>query len=65
MGPYCMYCDHRCFVLREVPGASRQVLMATCRAGRDHDQIRTGYTAHTTINPYPAATQQPRADQPA
>jgi len=51
MGPYCRYCDHRCFVLRCLPDTGRQLLMATCPAGEDHDQIMTGYTYETATNP--------------
>lgn len=40
MGPYCMYCDHRCFVAD--PHRSGH-LLATCPAGRDHDQLMLGY----------------------
>jgi len=47
MGPYCRYCEHRCFVLRCLPDTGRQLLMATCPAGEDHDQIMTGYTYET------------------
>lgn len=52
MGTYCMYCDHRCFVERRVPGRAGTILMATCPAGADHDQIATGYTHRTAVNPY-------------
>lgn len=46
-----MYCDNRCFVLRIIPGTTGEILMATCGAGKDHDQIMTGYTHETAINP--------------
>lgn len=34
MGPYCMYCDRRCFVLRVANG--KHLLMATCSKGMAH-----------------------------
>jgi len=51
MGPYCRYCDHRCFALRCLPDTGRQLLMATCPAGEDHDQVMIGYTHKTATNP--------------
>lgn len=50
MGPYCVYCDNRCFVPRKVPG-SPVSLMATCPAGMANDLRATGYTYLTAINP--------------
>ena len=50
-GSYCNYCGHRCFVLRKLPDTGQTLHMATCPAGKDHDQIATGYTADTAINP--------------
>ena len=55
MGPYCDYCDKRCFVERVVPGRGL-LLMATCAAGRDHDQIMTGFNHVTAINPHAEPT---------
>ena len=49
MGPYCQFCDHRCFVERIVNG--RTVLMATCRSGMDHDRKQTGLDHTTAHNP--------------
>lgn len=57
MGPYCDFCDRRCFVLRRLPDdstdqdAGRQILMATCQHGMAHDLKATGYTHKTAINP--------------
>jgi len=40
MGPYCNYCDHRCFVLNpRKPGH----LLATCVMGQGHDKEILGY----------------------
>jgi hypothetical protein len=38
MGPYCMFCDHRCFV-EDVAGR----LLATCQRGIAHDRAQLGY----------------------
>ena len=51
MGSYCMYCGHRCFVVRTLPDTGRTLAMATCPARMDHDQIASGYTFETAINP--------------
>lgn len=50
MGPYCIYCDHRCFVIRNVPGEGRR-MMATCPGGMKFDLEHTGHTYLTAINP--------------
>jgi len=63
MGPYCMYCDQRCFVLRRLADTGRRLLMATCAAGMDHDQIMTGFTHKTAINPRPQSTGVVEVDQ--
>lgn len=42
MGPYCRFCGRRCFVERFVPGHYVTIL-ATCRAGMEHDRKTTGY----------------------
>lgn len=55
MGPYCMYCEHRCFVPRRVPGSSA-TLMATCPGGMACDMRATGYTYLTATNPYEKVT---------
>jgi hypothetical protein len=55
VGPYCRYCDHRCFVPRIVPGKG-EILLATCWAGMEHDRNTTGGYDHTnTTNPYTPA----------
>jgi hypothetical protein len=62
MGPYCNYCDHRCFVRRELPADSPakaaprfagEILMATCARGMAHDRRETGYDHTTAIKPQP------------
>lgn len=57
MGPYCRYCQHRCFVLRVMPEDAtfmpgKQVLLATCSKGMEYDLTTSGYTHKTAINPY-------------
>lgn len=42
MGPYCSYCDHRCFV-PDPCAESQTALLATCRAGIEHDRRVLGY----------------------
>lgn len=40
MGPYCNYCDQRCFV----PDPKRSgYLLATCTKGMEHDRAVLGY----------------------
>ena len=51
MGPYCEFCDFRCFVVRVLPGTREQILMATCLAGMDHDREVTGHDHRTALNP--------------
>lgn len=51
MGPYCRYCDHRCFVYRVLPDNSWSGLMATCHFGMEHDRERTDHDHTTAINP--------------
>lgn len=61
MGPYCQFCDHRCFVERIIPNPAPgtiaeatggHLLMATCATGMAHDRRATGGLDHTTaINP--------------
>jgi len=43
MGPYCNYCDHRCFV--DDPNRSGYIL-ATCLQGMEHDKRHLGYSWH-------------------
>lgn len=40
MGPYCKFCDKRCFVPNPEKAGH---LLATCRLGRVHDHQRLGY----------------------
>ena len=56
MGPYCNYCDRRCFVPRVLPEDAKfwpgkSLLMATCPKGMEYDFEGTGYTHETAINP--------------
>jgi hypothetical protein len=60
MGPYCEFCDFRCFVVRALPFQSGTLLMATCAAGKEHDREATGFDHTTALNPSgsrPFATQ--------
>lgn len=50
MGPYCKFCDRRCFVNR-VLGDGRSMLLATCAAGMDHDRWAVGQDHTTALNP--------------
>lgn len=50
MGPYCRYCDRRCFLERIVDG--RTILLATCEAGMEHDRQSCGQDHTTATNPY-------------
>lgn len=72
MGPYCKFCDHRCFVVRQIPGRENDptapTILATCPDGMALDRERTGYDHRTAINPLadraPAAgTTAARPDQ--
>jgi hypothetical protein len=50
MGPYCKYCDRRCFVPRVLAGG-RSMLLATCAAGMEWDRQKVGQDHTTAINP--------------
>lgn len=50
MGPYCKFCDRRCFVLRVLRDA-RSMLLATCARGMEHDRQEIGEDHTTTLNP--------------
>lgn len=51
MGPYCKFCDQRCFVPRWVPGHG-SIILATCAKGMEHDREHTaGYDHTTAVNP--------------
>lgn len=65
MGPYCRYCDRRCFLLR-VLADGRSMLLATCEAGMAHDLASCGQTHETAVNPIldpDAAAALRRADR--
>lgn len=54
MGAYCKFCDHRCFVYREVIVGGELVWsghMATCSKGRAHDRAVLGVDADEAHNP--------------
>ena len=59
MGPYCQFCDQRCFVERQLP-SGLHLLMATCQRGMAWDRDHCGYDHTTAINPRAAA----RGEQP-
>ncbi len=40
MGPYCKFCDNRCFVHDPTGGP---LILATCAKGKDHDRRSLGY----------------------
>lgn len=52
MGAYCVFCGHRCFVLRVLPDRPVEVCMATCQAGMAHDREMLGHDHRTAVNPY-------------
>jgi hypothetical protein len=50
MGPYCQYCDQRCFLPRTVNG--RSLILATCPSGMANDRAKLrGHDHRTTLNP--------------
>jgi hypothetical protein len=49
-GPYCKFCDHRCFVYR-VLNTGEGTLLATCPKGMLHDAGVTGQDHTTAHNP--------------
>jgi hypothetical protein len=54
MGPYCKFCDWRCFLDRVIPGGplkGRSFILATCPQGMALDLETTGYTHETALNP--------------
>lgn len=50
MGPYCQYCQRRCFLLRVLKDG-RTMLLATCARGMEHDLASCGETHETAVNP--------------
>lgn len=50
MGPYCKFCNRRCFVPRHL-GAQGSLILATCETGAAHDLKVSGYTYRTATNP--------------
>lgn len=53
MGPYCQYCDKRCFV--QDPKDSGYIL-ATCTKGMDNDRAKLGYDITAARAEHPAET---------
>lgn len=54
-GAYCRYCDHRCFVYRQVIVAGEIIWdghMATCTKGAAHDKRSLGVDFRQAHNPY-------------
>ena len=57
-GAYCVFCDQRCFVYREVIVAGETVWrghMATCVKGAEFDRKKLGVDFAGAFNPYAAA----------
>ncbi|MBF9135157.1 hypothetical protein I0C86_40475 [Plantactinospora sp. S1510] len=50
MGPYCQFCDQRCFLPRVLRDA-RLVLLATCAQGMERDRAKAGQDHTTALNP--------------
>ena len=54
MGPYCQYCDRRCFVERRIVVGGEIVwdgIMATCPRGRERDRQVLGQDFREAVNP--------------
>lgn len=54
-GAYCKYCNHRCFVYREVIVNGEKLWcghMATCPKGMEHDRRSLGVSCREAYNPY-------------
>jgi hypothetical protein len=66
-GAYCMYCQRRCFVSRQVI-VGGQVLwsghMATCQRGKQHDRDALGMDSDTAHNPVWDGCECPNACGP-
>lgn len=50
MGPYCKFCDQRCFVPRVLHNG-RSIILATCARGMEHDREACGQDHTTALNP--------------
>lgn len=57
MGPYCNFCDMRCFVPR-ILRDGRSMILATCTAGMRHDHEATGEDHTTALNPATTAIER-------
>lgn len=50
-GPYCRFCDRRCFVYRILPDRSWAGMMATCAEGMAYDRGALRHDHTTAVNP--------------
>lgn len=50
MGPYCKFCDFRCFVIRVLPDGTTR-MMGTCLRGMEFDRRACGLDHIAAINP--------------
>ncbi len=50
MGPYCKFCDRRCFVPRTLADG-RTLILATCQRGAEYDREQCGQDHETAIDP--------------
>lgn len=64
MGPYCKFCNSRCFLPRAGKQMGTTAILATCPRGMAHDLKTIGYTHRTAINPMnrPRPTRDELAD---
>lgn len=62
MGPYCQFCDNRCFVLRRLKDG-REMLLATCGPGMAQDRKLLGEDADTALNPYAPEPEEVEDDE--
>lgn len=62
MGPYCIFCNTRCFLERRLKDG-RTVLLATCAAGMRRDRRKVGEDHTTAINPVTGEPGGDRRDQ--
>jgi len=63
MGPYCQFCDHRCFV-HNPRSEPRATIIATCARGQVHDLKHLGYNYRTIQRDKAAATSLVRSGSP-
>jgi hypothetical protein len=61
-GAYCRFCDHRCFVYRQVIVGGELVWaghMATCYDGRAWDRSKLGVDFEGAHNPHAESASEP------